>query len=1593
MLREGDFDIVYMYTAHPLHYQHALAALTCKRHVLVEKPATMTCPTYISYSHMSSNFASSFDFGHRGYAASCNYGGELIHLSAKSATRGLIFARGNRCTSLSSSLAQAQGEFGGPATFGLEVSRNRDPGTPSGVAGDKFEREHQGFASQSSFRPGQMIERGSFSHRWPFHEYLLLLNDNSKSRMDDRVFGTYSILSFIDEGVCYQVLRLEANARHDSAPLPATTDVGTRIVLTIGGDLFFQTFAQATKRRNDAVTKLNVAAANAEDDKTATQHHPRAKAVRPETADTVRIYSEDKTMFVEYQVYYLVGRDKKPFPLQLIESEECVDSSGKQGRHAAYNAYLDFKHGEFKDNIVFVAAFRIRDTATVKLEEAWNPPINSARFYKRVIADPCSPGATGNLWETIFLEKGQSGAGLLCLLSESHLVGRCLAKILDVEMCPTIIHTVDSGDVEVLAPVSNIFIYPNVDLKAAFWKIRFLVQLHNFLASLTNKHRQFHVVLDDDQKEALRSVTARIKDAVEGVTRFLTESLLRPRARSPQQQPLLMPDNFVEGESNYYYVLPTIYYVHKHMETLFPANSLRGPVTKWELSAQERLPEDSFNFDRCDRDKVVFLKWYHYASLLKLHQAKVDFSRQEQSQQAPPKDEVLEPIVLKQDVLEQKVRNLCRAAKVASSTRLTSRRPYEADDEIFDRLALLGPELKFTDTSDTLIETLSKEHIKQRSFTTNLNPGWRKQYDHRARTGPWEIYALCHHSRLMVMSVDMNAKEDDAGGTPVEYEVEKFEQLKTRLCHFLNSEGTVVPCWERAYGNASRGWLRSEATAIVAYTLVNINDKLLSLTTADEMNRSPSRRSSWNRENTPAGPRHRSSQQSLGSSETVYREQMMKDMNEIRDSWRYALHKVETLEGTRAQEAQSQSERWLGVFEPPAKYHPEGFVESLRDTPWIYNGPMLASRVTVQGTLKDFVTWWDQGYPTASSDHFAETKLCNILETEYLKGFRRQWRAGIKQDQGILSITDIVDPDTMTEGLSGTVQQIILSIITKVPSAHEVEAIKKSINLVLSKLNENLVNQNVQHRFLTVRRLPPGFLDYLIYVLQPRSTACLTNHVLNLSRFSCQRRDKWTASITLKTWYPYTFGEKATSDNETIRARNLIPLAPPLDEIPQRPYRDPTHVYFHRSKFLESHQLMLSPKTGLLLKVSSISLATNDFGDFSKCLIISTIYTDRDVLKVANNAQKLWQTFAHQPQTARCLVFLLLLGSLCKEMAKWYGRSAELLTDTHTETGTPSTPGTSTGNSDAVSGKENDAYVPIDDKYINDPREFLDMLDKHPELQARYNADNEISGAYRSSSNDVAKYWLRGAKRSILLQIQISLKECVETTQQAKEELMVQIQEDQLNRGPDLERSCQWYLGTFEDQFSRLKAVRYALDGQIETISRSMDVFSNVSGMVDSKVSLDQNRTIQKLTYLTIAYLPMGFLAAVFAIPPEQFVTFSGMGLRWFVYGILIMLAATSLAAWQIDPVITVMSYLVMPIVWPLKHIWKFVEPYSKQFWKSVEPHLPAVLQPPHPCQAALEHIRASSRVTVESTSSKASQQPLSQRARGDIEKKVRFEE
>jgi len=123
----------------------------------------------------------------------------------------------------------------------------------------------------------------------------------------------------------------------------------------------------------------------------------------------------------------------------------------------------------------------------------------------------------------------------------------------------------------------------------------------------------------------------------------------------------------------------------------------------------------------------------------------------------------------------------------------------------------------------------------------------------------------------------------------------------------------------------------------------------------------------------------------------------------------------------------------------------------------------------------------------------------------------------------------------------------------------------------------------------------------------------------------------------------------------------------------------------------------------------------------------------------------------------------------------------------------------------------------------------------------------------------------------------------------------------------------QKYLGEFDSCLVQLTAVNARLERKIELNKRHKEA---VLAMRDSRaslhlnhISLSQSSTIQRLTYLTIAYLPMGLMATVFAIPDTQRVVFSNMGVQWFIGSILIMSAATYLTALYLRNVLDFIRY------------------------------------------------------------------------------------
>jgi hypothetical protein len=178
-------------------------------------------------------------------------------------------ARGHFATSLYASMSRSQLDFGGPSTFGLEVTRF--PYAYDSERGAITQGKNVfGAKNGSSFRLGSMIDRGCFNYRWPVTDYYLDLHPYQKlvkkkrkelwwlkarGKIEDSEeeetdaedkdeleqqcgsqsehVGTCQMFSCAMGKMFYQVLRIEELRADRGFEMSFPTD--SQIVLTVGG--------------------------------------------------------------------------------------------------------------------------------------------------------------------------------------------------------------------------------------------------------------------------------------------------------------------------------------------------------------------------------------------------------------------------------------------------------------------------------------------------------------------------------------------------------------------------------------------------------------------------------------------------------------------------------------------------------------------------------------------------------------------------------------------------------------------------------------------------------------------------------------------------------------------------------------------------------------------------------------------------------------------------------------------------------------------------------------------------------------------------------------------------------------------------------------------------------------------------------------------------------------------------------------------------------------------------------------------------------------------------------------------------------------
>ncbi|RYP71045.1 hypothetical protein DL769_004758 [Monosporascus sp. CRB-8-3] len=862
--------------------------------------------TYVSYSEFSNRTACSFDFGADGYSGSCNYGGELLQVTSRSKKYSVVFARGDFEYSLNSALARGQRSIGGKSAFGLKAAPPIHQRKPQGDATVNKDGHSVGL--------GPMIERGCFNYRWPFHEYIAQSipvdkpSKNSKvepaktggnkptnDTHEVREAGTCAFFSFAKGRFIYQVFRIQSQCR-PSIPYCHPLGLGSEFVLRIGGPTKFYTMVPQTGRGGNPSDSKHSGVKRTEAVRFSAKKYPdlslviklfRLKRDGSDGYETVEVTHEDEAHDPTYS-------EVIKFPL---EKNKNADSRTE----------------------VFVAAFCLQDESS---DDFPDPP-SSEEIFEYVGVDPTSENAMCTMWETIFLEQNEKFCSI-SEFSEVKLIARCLEKILHVDLIPESFgneYETEGSDekkktVGPLASVGNIFLQADVDLESLL--------VHDFLAQYQDPNKDDRGVRSDGHQEIQSAASVPdiskidpntglcelINDRIQRVVDYLIRTMIIPN--KPDGKAVLMPAiNIMGGSTRYYYVMITLCY---------------------------RLPSDGYGLDGTTKEREALLQWCHHGSVLKLV------------------EEGVLPKTFGGRHLERKVQILRTTSRIILAAKVSSKQPYLPEDEIVDRLAFLAEALELGgrvsrpgDRSEASIAYPSIKRIRERDFTRHINPGLLPPGETGDTGGPWELHALCHHSRLVVANLEKYDPED-----PEKRErwVEEVNEFKSKSCEFLTSEASLVPCWERTNPAARCGWIRSEATAVLGSTLMDIWEKNIKYASKLKEQRGKHEDVSTNDEN-DAGHESNSPTYNADGSQPPISAMTTKKKGKYSQDICRPLGGPLTVNGLSEMQLDSL-DRLTGLnngpppidwtrFRPPRRYHPEDFFDSLEDTPDRYKQANIAN--------------------------------------------------------------------------------------------------------------------------------------------------------------------------------------------------------------------------------------------------------------------------------------------------------------------------------------------------------------------------------------------------------------------------------------------------------------------------------------------------------------------------------------------------------------------------------------------------------------------------------------------------------------------------
>ncbi|KAM7213096.1 hypothetical protein V8F06_011519 [Rhypophila decipiens] len=1368
------------------------------------------CFTTCSVTHP----AKTLDFGDEGFTASVTDRHELVQLTRPDATCGLVYLRGPFPDNPGSILSRSQSrddtvDFTND-TFGTTILAPKEP---------------------DEVTLGERKAQGWVNFRWPYSQYELVKKDPSTGEIEG--MGTCEVLSFVSRGTVFQINRLKwghgssvTNSEETGERPPETSGPrpGTSV---ISSDDPAETYGRV---RVGGKVRFGCPCSN---------NNPRTTT--PER-DMFTIRHRDRNGLH-------CTSDKYGARLEIGVSENGVpwdfkrDDGARVLNDEAYKRQCADLSCELRVRLLngeatyLVSTYALR---TDKEDEVRNcslelPP--DLESYLGVEWE--SENMTDRLWTALCSTNYEAAEAV-----EFCVVGRCVEQILGVTSIPVRQHSSDSGPPQ-RALINNLMTNQIVDVESAFYQIRLLTKIYNFIQTRklepdlldpilsletirTTYLKRMHPIIracvcwlfatnlkPDRLLLAVhsRSTSADNRDR-EGLTETETKRIVDC---SDKRLSLSWDHSYNRG----CYATMAAWYAFKLCPEAIDTpddHSFVSQIVLPNLPVAFEFGKSRANRDKQPTPKGNVLGWLHFSVILMLYN---DLAWEEN--ESPTPTDVNREDFNRRSILEAQQ----LFEKYVSRLKTSQGDGWSMEHEELDRVVLLAEEMAVHldfERFDSLRRSHSlavsrarhtRRRIQNRKRTTKFNPGPKPWMAVRGLSkGPWELLCTNHESYLRVA--------DYGNVIPA----------RDWVMEFLLSDYSFMSSWDRADANMVGRWWDIQPVAIVCSTLIDLRleGKLPSaaslsppagdtVSAQDQLAQSIPNLQAAPTMNFDAAelinPGAGSVPDPSAAQVAMLRVLVQQLKQSIEDSGKAQAYEIRQLIATSLATAGGDGIVGLATgkpFEwiyrqPAAVYYPEWWVKSTADNAGIYLDDLdLLDVIDVSQTnLFTFEASWKR------------TKALPLI-------------MGHPEESHLARLTSIT-------GRSRTAATTPLAVtpvpaMGREPSRPVTDLGGPKVNIVTSEdflktLGQSLLDLGLKHRLFFVQRFSPSLKDSLPR-WHPDAAMSIRDHFGASSRFTESRETSiWTTSITISHWTMRTKTEyKADPYREPGRQNGDFPPEDiaHLSKTPVLSFGSPYPRPIALSTSMSMEHIVEEQSTTLVL-------TGDNQGYMWMCSILSPTVDSKSVARAVcddgKGIPRLLRKFIHQQGSARCLVFLLLLGHVCEKLASGYNLLLKRLDD----------------------------IMEIGD------RTLIDGVDSW------INADESINKLKKMLWGWEALRVFNDKLSSSLFQIQ--------RAQEAMEHI---IKQDAAQQHVDLIQEYNSVMDEFKRRYGMLADVHDKTQLKIKQVTGLRDGISTITNVVDTQTALSYNITtiqqgnnIRTLTYITIAYLPLGLVCALYSLEEGTF--------------------------------------------------------------------------------------------------------------------------